>query len=396
MTTETPEFIRREEVGFFDNFHAIRFSMRIFSVIVFVKCYQYRIYPTKSQEKILEKYIDVCRKTYNKCLEYKKSAYEKDKTNISEFDLNKKICDWRNGEEDWMKDCGIAILHDVSRRLNKSFGGFFRRVQRGEKAGYPRFKAENRYNGFTVPRFTYKEKKNNRYHKIRLTNDIGWMKIKKHRNFLGNAKGYTIVKNRCGEWFVSILIEKEEIHKRPLDKSRNIGIDLGCTNIMTLSNGEIIDAPKYLKKKQKDLAKAQKKKNKKAVAKIHKKITNQRKDFAHKLTNRIVNDYDIIITEKINIEKLKEKTYKNVRKSLGDNSWNQLTTFLSYKAEDAGKVFKMVNPAYTSQKCSNCGKIHKLKLSDRQMSCGCGYSEDRDVNAARNILTVGLHGLEKS
>ncbi len=355
-----------------------------------VKVYKYRIYPRKKQKRVLNRYLEVCQKTYNKCLERRKTEYEQTKKSLSEFDLNKEICGWRNGSEPWMKDCGIAVLHDVSRRVDKAYKSFFRRVkQKTEKPGFPRFKSFNRYDSFTIPRFTLKVKNN----KIRLTNDLGWVHIKMHRKIEGETKGYTVSRNSCGDWFISIMVVLPVKHKKPIDESNNVGIDFGCTNSLTLSDGTKIPNPKFYKKKEKELAKAQRKKRKDVAAKIHKKIVNKREEFCHKLTNSIVQKYDIIFMEDIDHKSLIKDNFKTIKKSITDATWNKLALLMAYKAEDAGKIFGKVNPAYTSKKCSNCGKIHDLKLSNRTISCECGYTEDRDVNAARNILAVGLHGL---
>ncbi|MFA5234081.1 MAG: transposase [Sulfurimonas sp.] len=359
-----------------------------------MKVFKFRIYPSKQQRTVLKRYLEICRKTYNKCLEYKIQKYKEDKTSVSEFDLNKKICDWRNLSEFWMQECGIAILHDVSRRVDKAFKSFFRRVkQKDGKVGFPRFKGVDRYDSFTTPRFVCKFKEN----KIRLTNDLGWVKIKQHRKMDGEIKGYTIARNACGDWFIYITSNIPKPHFKPIDKSNNIGIDFGCKDVLTLSDGGKFENLKFLKKKEKELAKVKKKENKHAAAKIHKKISNKRNDYCHKIANEIVKKYDVIFTENINIQKLANKTFKTVGKSMRDGAWGKLSLLLSYKAEDAGKIYGKVNPAYTSKKCSNCGKIHENQtLADRVMECSCGYSANRDVNAARNILALGLQGLEQS
>lgn len=359
-----------------------------------MKVFKYRIYPSKRQNTVLKRYLSVCQKTYNKCLEYKIQKYKEEKVFVSEFDLNKKICEWRNGSEAWMDGCGIAILHDVSRRVDKAFKSFFKRVKdKSGKSGFPRFKSGDRYDSFTTPRFTCKFKEN----KIRLTNDLGWVKIKLHRKIEGNICGYTISRNSCGDWFIQITSDTEKPHFKPIDSTNNIGIDFGCSDVLTLSDGTTFENLKFYKKYQKELAKAQRKNRKDVVAKIHKKIANQRDNYCHQITNKIVGQYDIIFAENINHRSLNGKTFKTVRKSMSDAAWNKISLFLSYKAEEAGKIYGKVNPAYTSKTCSNCGKTHHAqKLSDRELNCECGYSASRDVNAARNILALGLQGLEKS
>lgn len=342
----------------------------------------------------MNRYLSVCQKTYNKCLDYKIQKYQEEKVTVSEFDLNKKICDWRNTSEEWMNGCGIAILHDVSRRVDKAFKSFFKRVKLGSgKCGFPRFKNKDRYDSFTTPRFTCKFKDG----KIRLTNDLGWVKIKLHRKIEGEICGYTVSRNACGDWFIQITSDTPKKHFKGIDSSNNVGIDFGCKDVLTLSDGTVFENLKFYKKYQKELAKAQKKGRKDVTAKIHKKIANKRDEYCHQITNKIVKKYDIIFTEDINHKSLTKNTFKTVRKSMSDGAWNKISLFLSYKAEDAGKIYGKVNPAYTSKKCSNCGKIHDEQvLSDRLMNCDCGFSASRDENAAKNILALGLQGMEKS
>jgi len=359
-----------------------------------IKTYKYRLYPSSSQKRTMDRYLDVCRGTYNKILGWRQAKYEETGKNVSEFDANKQVCEWRKEEFPWMQDCGIAMLHDVSRRVHKAYKGFFDRIKRGEKPGFPRFKGKGRYDSFTNPRFACKT----RGKKIKLTNELGWVKFKQHRPIVGETKGYTVRKDATGNWWISIHAEVEE---KPVSRVwhdlRAIGFDLGCTNVVTLSNGEKVENPKFLKASQKKLAKAQRQKKWCAARYLHRKVRNQRTDFNHKLSRNLVEGFDIISCESINIKQLKEETFKGIRKSMSDAAWAQLVQFVSYKAEEAGKIFTQVDPAYTSKTCSACGKIHKdFTFEKKTMRCSCGHVEDRDINAAKNILTLGLQGLGES
>ena len=157
-------------------------------------------------------------------------------------------------------------------------------------------------------------------------------------------------------------------------------------------------------KEEKALAKAQRKlsqlqkgtkkrrKKGKAVAKIHERIQNRRKDFCHKLTRKLVSQFQYLYLEKLTIRKMVEK--KPLAKSISDASWNQFRQLLTYKAEEAGRQIGLVNPAYTSQTCSQCQHRQAKKLSIREHNClKCGYKATRDYNAAQNILALGLDGL---
>lgn len=171
-----------------------------------------------------------------------------------------------------------------------------------------------------------------------------------------------------------------------------------------MTDGNKIENPRFFKKGEKALAKAQAKLSKldkgtpkrrqqgKVVAKIHERISNQRKDFCHKESKKIIDQYQYICVEDLNIKKMIEGSY--LAKSITDASWNQFLQYLTYKAVEAGRKLGLVNPAHTTQDCYQCGYREKKTLSERMHCCSsCGYKASRDFNAAQNILALGLDGL---
>jgi putative transposase len=194
------------------------------------------------------------------------------------------------------------------------------------------------------------------------------------------------------------------VNVEPLDpKEEAIGIDVGLEHSATLSNGQEISNPRFFKNGEKVLAKAQRKLTKlkkgtrerrkqgKRVAKIHERISNQRKDFCHKESKKIVDPYQYICVEDLDIKKMMERSH--FAKSITDVSWNQFLQFLTYKAAEAGRKLGLVN-AYTTQDCYRCGHREEKKLLERTHCCSqCGYRTTRDINAAQNILALGLDGL---
>jgi putative transposase len=182
-----------------------------------------------------------------------------------------------------------------------------------------------------------------------------------------------------------------------------IGIDAGILTFITLSNGKKVKNPRFFKKETKKLAKAQRRlskqkegtkkryKCKKIVARVHERIANKRKDFAHKLSRKLVNDFGYIAIEDLAINDMQKDNFRYLNKEIADVAWRNFFDVLIHKAECAGRTVVKVNPAYTSQTCSHCGHRQKLKLSDRVFQCPCcSLSLDRDVNAAKNILSLGL------
>jgi len=231
---------------------------------------------------------------------------------------------------------------------------------------------------------------------------IGGIRIKLHRPIEGEIKTCTLSKTVSGEWDVSFSCE---VKTKPLPvNAKSVGIDVGIENFATLSNGNSIENPRFFKTAEKKLASAQRKLSKekkgtrkrhklgKVVAKIHEKIRNRRKDFCHKVANKIVKQNQYIFVEDLQIQKMMQKSF--LAKSIADVGWNQFRQFLTYKAEEAGRVMKVVNPAYTSQTCNRCQHREAKKLSEREHNCKkCGYRATRDCNAAENILALGLDGL---
>lgn len=289
-------------------------------------------------------------------------------------------------------------LQNAQLRVDLAFKAFFRRVKAGEKPGYPRFRGFDRYDSFTFPQSGF----NLLDDKLKLSK-VGSVKVCKHRNIEGNIKTLTITRSFTGKWYASFSCETEP---KPLPKVKAIvGIDVGLESFATLSDGEKIANPRFFRKDEKELAKAQRKlskaekgaperkKAKKVVSQIHERITNKRTDFAHQLSRKIVNAYQLIAFEKLNIKGMRENGFRGIRKSIGDVAWNQFMQFTAYKAEEAGRSVVFVDPRNTSKRCSRCGQIVEKKLSDRVHSCSCGLVLDRDHNASINILALGLQSL---
>ena len=298
------------------------------------------------------------------------------------------------------------------RRVDKAMQGFFRRLKAGQKPGYPRFQGRNRYDSFTYPQAGFALAGE------RLTlSKIGNLKVRLHRPMLGTVKTCTI--KREGEhWYVTCACEVEA---DPLSASdATVGIDLGLLHFATLSTGETIENPRHYRRGQKKLALAQQKlsrgtrgshrreRARKAVARAHRKIRNQRRDFLHKAARALVNRYGVIIMEDLKIANMSAapapkpdpnqggaylpngaSAKAGLNTSILDAGWGQFQAFCVAKAASAGRQVVFVDPRLTSQRCSHCGAIVKKDLSERWHSCSCGCELDRDHNAAINILLAG-------
>ena len=270
-------------------------------------------------------------------------------------------------------------------------------MKAGETPGFPRFKGAGWYKSFTYPqeRGNWHFLDNGR---LRLSK-LGDLKIKLHRPLEGEVKTLTIKRDTVGNWYACFAVEVEPEPLEPVPWS--VGIDLGLTHFATLSTGEQVPNPRFFRKDEKALAKAQRKlsacdrgspewyKAKRVVQHIHQRITNRRKDFAHQLSRSLVDTFQLVVFEELNPSDMVK--LRSLAKSISDAAWNQLVQYTSYKAEKAGRTCVLVDPRYTSQDCSGCGERVKKELSVRVHACPrCGLVLDRDLNAALNVLARGL------
>jgi len=361
-----------------------------------MKTYKYRLYPTKYQVEKLAETLEHCRVLYNCALEQRKVAYRQFGVSVRRLD--------QQGELLEIKECfpeykGIysQILQEVILRVDKAFQNFFRRLKNNEKPGYPRYKGKGWYNSFTYPQSGFSLSNNSKgYQRIKLSK-IGNIKAKLHRVIQGQIKTCT-VKREVDKWYVCFSCEVEPKYLPKTNKA--VGIDVGLEKFATLSDGTIIENPRYLRKSEAKLKREQRKlsrnkkdsnsrkKQKAKLAKIHRKIKNQRNDFLHKESTKLVRNYDTIVFEDLRIKNMVKNHH--LAKSISDASWSRFIEYTSYKAESAGKEVMLVNPRNTSQICSNCSKSVPKGLSVRVHKCPhCGLVLDRDINAAINILRRG-------
>ena len=368
-----------------------------------VKSFKYRLRPTKKQEQILLAHIDECRILYNQLLCARIQAWKNENKSLSQYDQTKTIPLLKQ-QHAAFKQVYSQVLQQVSQRVDLAFKGFFRRLKgkskTGEKAGYPRYKNENRYDFITYPQFANGCRLDDKG--LRL-GSIGCIRIVQHRPLAGMPKSCTITHTATGKWFVSISCDIGEKDKKPNTNSA-IGIDVGLNSFAVTSDGQKIENQRFFRKEEKALAKAQRKwdkvkkrpktdptreKRRKVIGRVHERIRNKRHNFAHQESRKMVNRHGFIAVEKLDVQEMQKN--RRLAKSIADVAWSLFRHCLKYKAEEAGIGFKAVKPDYTSQDCSACGHREKKALSQRVHHCkACGYKTDRDHNAAINILTLGL------
>ena len=365
------------------------------------KTFRFRLYPSKAQRTALQRTLNCCCWVYNKTLETRRDAWQEDQKSLSRYDTNKMLTQWKQ-EETWLQQGHAQAMLNAQMRVDLAFRAFFRRVKAGKTPGYPRFRSAGRYDSFTYPQ----QKGNWRFldnGRLRLSK-VGNVKIRLHRSIEGQAKTLTIRHDAVGNWYAcfSCIVEPKPLP--PTDKV--VGIDVGLTHFATLSNNEQIANPRFFRQEEKVLAKAQRRlslaekgtperhKRRKVVAHIYGRTANKRRDFAHKLSRRLVNRFQLIAFEKLDIQDMQNGNWRSMNRSISDAAWRQFRQYTAFKAEEAGRQCVAVEPRGTTQRCSGCGTIVPKDLSVRTHECPhCGLKLDRDYNAALNILALGLQGV---
>jgi putative transposase len=358
------------------------------SVTVQYLRFKYRIYPTRAQVVFLEGQLrDAC-DLYNAALQERRDAWRICRKSINFYDQDRQIKPMR--ADGCLKIVNSKCARDVLRRVDLAFLSFFRRCKTGEKPGYPRFRSFRRYDSLTFPRYgngcRFIDNK-----KIHIQS-AGHVKIKLHRPIEGDIRAVTI-KREAGKWFASFVASVSE-RKLPLS-STTVGIDVGLTAFAALSDGTEIQNPRHYRKAQAKLRRAGRKvsrrkkgsnRRRKAVLELqraHAHVKNQRADFLHKESRKIVNQFGTIAVEDLNVKGLASGM---LAKSVHDAGWAIFFLFLMYKAEWAGREFVKVDPRGTSQTCL-CGASVPKILKDRWHKCtACGREGPRDRISAEVIL----------
>jgi putative transposase len=350
-----------------------------------------RLDPNTEQQQLLAQSFGNCRWLYNYCLNLMNQTYLDTGKGLSGYEVKKLIPQLKK-EYEWLKLTYSQCLQQVCLNLGVAFNNFFER-----RAKYPRFKSKHGNQSIQYPQ-------NVKVLASSLTlPKIGVVKAIIHRPIEGKIKTVTISKNCCDQYFASILFEDGKEKSDSSTNGKAVGIDVGLNHFAITSDGSKFDNPRFLskhennlKRKQQQLSRKQKGANnrnqaRKKVAKVHRKITNCREDFLHKLSRRLVNENQVIVTENLYVKGMMKN--HTLAKAIAQVGWGMFMTMLKYKAENEGKIYQEVERFFPSSKtCHVClNQVGSLPLDIRQWTCeNCQTKHDRDVNAAINLRDEGL------
>lgn len=369
--------------------------------------YKFRLRPTAAQETLLKRSLELCRWTYNETVATRKATWETEKKSISRWDTNKLLPKWKELKPE-LSEVYSQVLQNVQERVDLAFRAFFQRAKKGEKPGYPRFKSIGCYDSLTYPQYGSGG--------VVLNDDglhlskIGSVEVVLHREIPAFAviKRVTI-KREVNRWCAVFSVEEPDSSKKRHGKG-TVGVDLGCRTFIVLSDGSKVENPKFLSKAMKRIAKIQRKlanqpkgtpsraKARRVLGKVFKKVNNQRSDFLHQTSRRLVSKYEVLVFEDLNIKGMIEsKPWHSLNRSILDSAWGSFVSLCSYKAENAGGKVVTVNPKNTSKMCSRCGALVEKDLTERTHHCPiCSLKIDRDLNASLNILRLGQQSLVRT
>lgn len=364
-----------------------------------LKAYKYRIYPTIEQQNSFAKHFGCARHVYNWALELKQNTYKETGKSISKRELQNRLLVLKQTEKAWLKEVNSQSLLAALFNLDTAYQNFFQ-----GRSGLPKFK--KKYDGhqsYQCPQHGMVDFAKSFLHLPKIKN----IKTKLHRSFEGKIKTITVSKVPTGKYYASILVETKEAVPLStiIEADKTLGLDMGLNHYVIDSQGNKQENPRYLRSGLTKLANIQKqfsrKKNKTSknrvkqktkVAKIHEKITNQRKDFAHQLSAKLVfkNHETSFAIEDLHIKGMIKN--RKLSRAIADSGWRTFIQALAYKCEWSGKnLLKIDRFAPSSKTCHVC-KVRKkeLPLQIREWQCECGVLHDRDINAARNIKTFAL------
>jgi len=375
---------------------------------------QVKLYPSQTQLAMIKQHADVARWVYNHCVAKNKERYEQNGVSVGKYQLSKEVTDLRRESEEhsWLQRTHSQVLQQAVHCYDKAMKNFFRNIKMGKVPGYPKFKSKyNSSHSFTFPQYV---RLNDNHTHIKLPK-IGWVRIRGGQQITTDMtiKSATVIYNTSGLVTVSVLVDDKN-HASANVGTATVGLDVGVRKLVADSNGSMVQPLDYsdltnkIAKYNRKLANAVKGSNnrskiKNSLNKAYRDLANRRKDYCHKVAN-MYTGYRIVYVEDLNIQDMtanttgtvdrpnyssKQKT--NLNQAITRQAWGQLFSILEYKLLERKSMLVKVNPMFTSQTCSVCGHVDKKSRHGEEFCCtSCGYTEDADTNAAKNIQSRGM------
>ncbi|MES9637110.1 transposase [Escherichia coli] len=371
-----------------------------------LQAFKFQLRPNGQQERDMRRFAGACRFVYNRALALQNENHEAGNKYVSYTKMASWLIEWKSHPDtQWLKDTPSQPLQQSLKDLERGYKNFFQK-----RAAFPRFKKRGQNDAFRYPQGVKLDQTNNC---IALPK-LGWIRYRNSREVIGEVKNVTVIQS-CGKWYVSIQTEyevPEQVHKA----ASMVGLDAGVTKLATLSDGTVYQPVNSFKANQRKLAMLQRQlsrkvkfsaswqKQKKKIQRLHSHIANIRRDYLHKVTSEISKNHAMIVIEDLkvcNISKsakgTAERPGRNIRaksglnRSILDQGWYEMRRQLEYKQLWRGGQVLAIPPAYTSQRCVCCGHTAKEnRQTQSKFVCQvCGYTENADINGARNILAAG-------
>jgi putative transposase len=353
---------------------------------------KYRLYPTEREKITLGKIFGAVRWVTNEMLAFRSKAFNEFGLSVSGSDTKSLLAEVKKDPaHSWLNEIPSQPLQEATIHLDIAFQKFFKKT-----GGYPKFKSKFDVQSFQLPQPKLDG------NKIFIPNFKKWIRFEQHRPLTGKLGAVTIIKTKTNKYFISFVVH-QDVEKLSVKKSLpSVGVDLGIKDFAILSNGERIANHKFLARNLKKLRRIQRAHSRKAkgsanrsksrikLAKLHEKISNQRSDFIHKFSRKLIDENQIISIENLNVKGMVQN--RKLSRAISNMGWGQLVNQLKYKSLWYGRSLRIIDRWFPSSKmCGSCGEINNaLKLKDREWTCvGCGVTHDRDLNAAKNIELVG-------
>ncbi|HAX4180666.1 TPA: IS200/IS605 family element transposase accessory protein TnpB [Escherichia coli] len=371
-----------------------------------LQAFKFQLRPNGQQERDMRRFAGACRFVFNRALALQNENHEAGNKYVSYTKMASWLIEWKSHPDtQWLKDTLSQPLQQSLKDLERGYKNYFQK-----RAAFPRFKKRGQNDAFRYPQGVKLDQTNNC---IALPK-LGWIRYRNSREVIGEVKNVTVIQS-CGKWYVSIQTEyevPEQVHKA----ASMVGLDAGVTKLATLSDGTVYQPVNSFKANQRKLAMLQRQlsrkvkfsaswqKQKKKIQRLHSHIANIRRDYLHKVTSEISKNHAMIVIEDLkvcNISKsakgTAERPGRNIRaksglnRSILDQGWYEMRRQLEYKQLWRGGQVLAIPPAYTSQRCVCCGHTAKEnRQTQSKFVCQvCGYTENADINGARNILAAG-------